>query len=107
MEQLSLQLLLNRFEQNPPDCSAGDDAVTWHDHDCQRLKRAVLVDSIQSAFGLSSGGRNRRPSSTAWEWVMSSKDNSPFSFNQCCYSNQLDPTTLRCHLKIYYRRYQR
>ena len=75
----------------------------FDDHNLPDLKAILLVETIKSAFGLSSGGRNRKPSDEAWIWILS-KENEPFSFSACCREYGVDPEKLLDWLRWYHRK---
>ena len=73
------------------------------DHNLPVLKGILLIETIKSAFGLSTGGRNRKPSDEAWIWLLS-KDIEPFSFSACCREYGVDPDKMLDWLRWYQRK---
>jgi len=74
----------------------------FDEHNLPALRGILLVETIKSAFGLSSGGRNRKPSDEAWIWILS-KEIEPFSFSECCREYGVDPEKLLDWLRWYQR----
>lgn len=65
----------------------------------------LLIETGKHAFGESRGGRRRKPSTSAMEWLMSDDTEAPFSFYQCCINCGLDPDTLRESFAYYKRKF--
>jgi len=69
-----------------------------------RIREYLLVESVKSAFGESRGGRKRKPSDEAWEWIISEERELPFSFDRCCLACGLDPEKMLDSLRYYKRK---
>lgn len=68
-----------------------------------QLRHRLLIESLKSAFGLSRGGANRTPNPEAWQWIVSTDFEQPFSFFYCCIDSGVNPHLLLSHL-LYYKR---
>jgi hypothetical protein len=73
------------------------------DTDITTIRESLLIESVKSAFGASRGGRKRKPSDEAWEWILSDDREQPFSFARCCRSFGVDHEEM-IELLRYYRR---
>ena len=71
------------------------------------FQEAFLKESISAAFGLSRGGRHRKPLDEAWEWALSSDKTNPFGFYQCCLAAQVDPEAFLELLRFQRRRFHK
>ena len=74
------------------------------DEDLPYLRENLLIESVKAAFGESRGGRKRKPSDDAWEWILSDDCGLPFSFDQCCLACGVDPEKMLDWLRFYKRR---
>lgn len=77
---------------------------TLTDEELFLLREKLLIESVKSAFGQSRGGRKRKPSDEAWEWVISVDRELPFSFFKCCSTCGLDPEKMLDWLRYYKRK---
>ena len=100
MEQLSLLDLLSKLEALEISDSEAEDIL---DNELPFIRENLLIETIRSAFGESRGGRKRKPSDEAWEWILSEEGAMPFSFKQCCLACGVDPETILESL-LYYKR---
>lgn len=101
MGQLSLMDALQELENDTPFDSDLEKLIT--DEDIPYLRENLLIESVKSAFGESRGGRKRKPSDEAWQWIISEDRELPFSFNQCCLACGVDPEKMLDWL-CYYKR---
>lgn len=102
MEQLPANEFIKASERsNEP--SDGLEATLTED-DLPFIRENLLIESLKSAFGESRGGRKRKPSDEAWEWILSEDRELPFSFNQCCLACGIDPEKLLESLRYYKRK---
>ena len=74
------------------------------EEDLPYLWENLLVETIKSAFGLSRGGRKRKPSMEAWAWILSDKEDQPFSFSECCEQLGVNPETMLEGLEFHSRK---
>ncbi|MCG8613788.1 MAG: hypothetical protein MI864_25035 [Pseudomonadales bacterium] len=99
MEQLSLMDSLESLENDTELKGDLDKILTAED--IPYLRENLLIESVKSAFGESRGGRKRKPSDEAWEWIIAEDRELPFSFNQCCLACGVDPDTMLDWLRYY------
>lgn len=74
------------------------------EEDIPTIRENLIVETVKSAFGISRGGQNRKPSDEAWEWILSEDRELPFSFTQCCNEFGADPETVLDWLRWYRRK---
>ena len=68
------------------------------------MRENLLHQTISDAFGLSRGGRKRKPSTEAWEWIISNEGKLPFSFDRCCDDAGVNPEKMEGLLRWYRRK---
>lgn len=64
------------------------------EEDIPFIREKLLIETVRSAFGVSRGGRNRRPDDDSWKWITAEDKGSPFSFRNCCLSTGVNPDEL-------------
>jgi len=103
MEQ---QLSLLAFREELEGISKPDSDPTKYltEEGYPQIRENLLIESIKSAFGVSRGGRNRKPCDEAWEWIISTDGEMPFSFTQCCNEMGVNPETMIDWLRWYKRK---
>ena len=77
------------------------------EEDVPFIRENLLIETARSAFGESRGGRKRKPSDEAWEWIISKEGELPFSFEQCCHACGVDPEQMLEWLRFYKRKLSR
>ncbi|MBL4862883.1 MAG: hypothetical protein JKY09_07705 [Crocinitomicaceae bacterium] len=102
-EQLSLIDFLEALEEQ--EQSESDPTKILTEKDLPFLWDSLLIETIKSAFGLSRGGRKRQSSMEAWAWILSEKEDLPFSFSVCCKQIGVDPDTMLNSLEYYRRKF--
>lgn len=102
-QQLSLFDFLENLEGSS-DGLDGDFKKEITNEDIPFIRENLLIQSVKSAFGESRGGKKRKPSDEAWEWIISEERELPFSFNQCCLACGVDPENMLEWLRYYKRK---
>lgn len=101
-QQLSLLDMLEGVEGSADPESSIKEILS--EEDIPIIRENLIVETVKSAFGISRGGQNRKPSDEAWEWILSDDCELPFSFTQCCNEFGADPETMLDWLRWYRRK---
>lgn len=105
MEQQSLLDYIEKLENSGTFEADLEKILT--EEDVPFIRENLLIETARSAFGESRGGRKRKPSDEAWEWIISEEGDLPFSFEQCCHACGVDPETMLEWLRFYKRKLSR
>ena len=105
MEQQSLLDFIDKLENSSTFEADSEQILT--EEDVPFIRENLLIETARSAFGESRGGRKRKPSDEAWEWIISNEGELPFSFEQCCHACGVDPELMLEWLRFYKRKFSR
>lgn len=105
MEQQSLLDYIEKLENSSTFEADLEQILT--EEDVPYIRENLLIETARSAFGESRGGRKRKPSDEAWEWIISEEGDLPFSFEQCCHACGVDPEKMLEWLRFYKRKLSR
>lgn len=101
MDQLSIFEYLSELESEIPVEETAADYLSVDD--LHHIRDAFLVGECQRAFGISRNGRGS-PSEEAWQWILSSDKELPFSFENCCAEFGADPETAKEILQLKFKK---
>lgn len=91
-QQMFMWDMFDGMEGSPELDQAIEDILA--EEDLPYLREGIIIETVRAAFGISRGGKNRKPSDEAWEWILSEDKEFPFSFEECCKEFGADPETV-------------